>query len=176
MKELWKILAYTLIGVLLCLNVYQCHRGRTTLPHGVYTDTLTVYDTIPVIKPIPRDSVVIRYITEKLPKSVPTLPNSDEKLQESVPNTPEIVPDSVEVEIPITQKTYETENYKAYVSGYRPNLDSLFLYPQRQIVQIKSKPKRWGIGIQVGYGVTVGTQPQFAPYIGVGVSYNLWNF
>lgn len=176
MKELWKILAYTLVGVLLCTNLYQCHRGRTTLPLGVYTDTLTVYDTIPVYKPVTRDSVVIRYITEKLPTSVP-------KTHESVPNPsqneeipPESVPDSVEVEIPITQKTYETEHYKAYVSGYRPNLDSLFLYPQRQVVQIKSKPKRWGVGIQVGYGVTVGSQPKFSPYIGVGVSYNLWNF
>lgn len=185
MKELWKILAYTLIGVLLCLNVYQCHRGRTSLPIGVYTDTLTVVDTIPYYKPVPRDSVVIRYVTQTLPvvDDVPKTTENDRKTTESVLNSRDSVenfsksvPDSATVEIPITQKVYRDSSYTAYVSGFRPNLDSIMIYAPVRTVRIKDKPKRWGIGVQVGYGVTVTKQPQFAPYIGIGVSYNLWNF
>ncbi|GAA4328636.1 DUF6808 domain-containing protein [Flaviaesturariibacter amylovorans] len=36
------------------------------------------------------------------------------------------------------------------------------------------KPKRWGIGLQVGYGYQLGAQP--APYVGVGLSRNLIRF
>ncbi|MBQ8034141.1 MAG: hypothetical protein IJ267_03300, partial [Bacteroidales bacterium] len=87
-----------------------------------------------------------------------------------------VTPDSVSVEIPITQKVYETDRYRAVVSGYKPSLDDIYIYQPTQIVQVKSKPKRWGVGIQVGYGVTLKQTPQFSPYVGVGVSYNLFQF
>lgn len=177
MKELTKFLVYALVGVLLCLNVYQCHRGKQSQSLGVYTDTLTVYDTIPYYKPVPRDSVVIRYITQKLPVSVPETPENVPNSRDSVGNfSKTVLEDSVSVQIPIEQKSYETDTYRAYVSGYRPTLDSLFITQPRQVVQIREKPKRWSIGIQAGYGVTMTQQPQFAPYIGIGVSYNLFSF
>lgn len=162
MKELTKFLIYALVGVLLCLNVYQCHRGRQTPTAGVYTDTLTVYDTIPYYKPVPRDSVVVRYVTEKLP---------------AVPKSTDLVKnDSVEVQIPITKTTYETDTYRAVISGYRATLDTLLFFQPTKVIQVRQKPKRWSIGILAGYGVTMTQQPKFAPYIGVGVSYNLFSF
>mgnify|MGYP006907955004 CR=1 FL=1 len=177
MRRLTAIIAYVLVGVLLCLNIYQYHRGKTApLPFGVYTDTLTVYDTIPVIKPVPKDSVVVRYVVQKLPVSVPKSQESVSEPPDSVLEMPESVPDSSEVVVPISSKVYETEDYRAVVSGFRPSLDTLLLFRPTQIVRFREKPKRWGIGIQVGYGVTVGNTPQLAPYIGVGVSYNFLNF
>lgn len=176
MKELTKFLVYALVGVLLCLNVYQCHRGKQNPILGVYTDTLTVFDTIPVYKPVPRDSVVIRYVTEKLP-AVPKMPETVPNPRDSVGNFGKTVPeDSVTVQIPITQKVYEDSTYTAYVSGYKPNLDSLFIRKPTQVIQVRQKPKRWSVGIQAGYGVTFTQTPQFAPYIGIGVSYNLFSF
>ena len=175
-NELSKVIAYVVVGVLLCTNIYQCSRSRATSPLGVYTDTLTFVDTIPFYKPVPRDSVVIRYVTEVLPavpKQEESVPNSGT----SVPTEDESVPkDSVSVQIPITQKVYRDSSYTAYVSGYRPSLDSITVYAPVRTIRIREKPKRWSVGVQVGYGVTVTKQPQFAPYIGVGVSYNLWNF
>lgn len=87
-------------------------------------------------------------------------------------------PDSVNVVLPITQKIYEEDTYTAFVSGYNPSLDSLIFKMPREVVTIKecSKPKRWSVGVQVGYGVTLKGEPQFAPYVGVGVSYNLFSF
>ena len=44
---------------------------------------------------------------------------------------------------------------------------------QEKIINIKPKPKRFGIGIQTGYGFT---QDKITPYVGVGVSFNLVRF
>ena len=195
-KELWNIFVYVLIGVLLCLNVFQCSRGtQGNLPPGSYADTLTVYDTVRVEIPAPKDEKPLGSVTAKLPVSVPKQTENERKLQETVqmlrdslanygkpvPDhfeelSEKVTPDSVSVEIPITQKVYETDRYRAVVSGYKPSLDDIYIYQPTQIVQVKSKPKRWGVGIQVGYGVTLKQTPQFSPYIGVGVSYNLFQF
>lgn len=195
-KELWNIFVYVLIGVLLCLNVFQCSRGtQGNLPPGSYTDTLTVYDTVRVEIPAPKDEKPLGSVTAKLPVSVPKQTENERKLQETVQmlrdslanygkTVPDhfeelnekVTPDSVSVEIPITQKVYETDRYRAVVSGYKPSLDDIYIYQPTQIVQVKSKPKRWGVGIQVGYGVTLKQTPQFSPYVGVGVSYNLFQF
>lgn len=186
MKELRKFLVYALVGALLCLNVYQCHRAREKPEMGgcgVFTDTLTVIDTIPYYKPVPRDSVVIRYVTEKLPaipprEDGPTGQGQGNEAEAEQPDSMEVtVPteldDSVTVQIPITQKRYETDRYRAYVSGYRPSLDSLFIFPERQVVRIREKQRRWHVGVQAGYGVT---PKGFQPYLGVGVSYDFLSF
>ena len=195
-KELWNIFVYVLIGVLLCLNVFQCSRGtQGNLPPGSYADTLTVYDTVRVEIPAPKDEKPLGSVTAKLPVSVPKQTENERKLQETVqmlrdslanygktvPDhfeelSEKVTPDSVSVEIPITQKVYETDRYRAVVSGYKPSLDDIYIYQPTQIVQVKSKPKRWGVGIQVGYGVTLKQTPQFSPYVGVGFSYNLFQF
>lgn len=74
------------------------------------------------------------------------------------------------------QAYYEDSLYRAWVSGYRPRLDSLMVFPKTvyQTVTndiyhtITSKKKRWGLGLQVGYGYPGGF------YVGGGVSYNLF--
>lgn len=74
------------------------------------------------------------------------------------------------------QAYYEDSLYRAWVSGYRPRLDSLMIFPKTvyQTVTndiyhtITPEKKRWGLGLQVGYGYSGGL------YLGVGMSYNLW--
>lgn len=74
------------------------------------------------------------------------------------------------------QAYYEDSLYRAWVSGYRPRLDSLMIFPKTvyQTVTndiyhtITPEKKRWGLGLQVGYGYPGGL------YLGVGMSYNLW--
>jgi hypothetical protein len=76
------------------------------------------------------------------------------------------------------QAYYEDSLYRAWVSGYRPRLDSLQIFP-RTVYQtvtndiyhtITPKKKRWGIGLQVGYGYPSGI------YAGIGVSYSLFQW
>lgn len=82
------------------------------------------------------------------------------------------------------QVVYEDSSYRAVVSGYlNPRLDSLVLFPKTTYkevtndiyhpVSIKPKRKRWGLGLQAGYGFYPG---QSGFYVGVGVSYNLWQW
>ena len=194
MKELAKALIYALVGVLLCLNVYQCHRNGQMPTSGVYTDTVrvTVYDTIAYHQPAPKVEKTLGSITAKLPVAVPKTPESVPNSRKNTENGGESVPnfvdkdeiaahltneasktDSVDVAIPITQSVYENNLYRAYVSGYRASLDSLFIYQPTQIVRIREKPKRWGVGIQTGYGIS---PKGFQPYIGIGITYNLFYF
>ncbi len=159
------------------------------------TVRVTIYDTVTYYQPIPRDSVVKRYETVLLPvadagrdtnipicEELETFGEDSTEADVSLPAAPfqdtEPPNDSVAVQIPITQKVYEDSTYKAYVSGYRPQLDSLFIYPKHEEITItkKPKPKRWGIGVHVGYGMTIQGKPEFHPYIGIGISYNLFTF
>lgn len=74
---------------------------------------------------------------------------------------------------------YADSSYRAVVSGYiDPRLDSLLIFPKTVYqtitndiyhpVTVKSKPKRWGLGVQAGYGYPGGW------YVGAGVSWNLF--
>ena len=198
LKNIALLLFLAVFVASLCLNVHH-YTGGTTEP---YRDTIktTFVDTIPYYKPVPKEEKPLGNITAKLPVSVPKLPESvqkfpesDKKLQDSVQNfgksVPEdhfedmgekVTPDSAEVIVPITQTVYEDSTYTAYVSGYRASLDSLIFRMPREVTTITNthyqKPKRWSVGIQVGYGMTLKGTPQFAPYVGIGVSYNLFSF
>lgn len=88
------------------------------------------------------------------------------------------VPDSVEVEL--TQKVYSDSTYTAYVSGYRPNLDSIFVRQKiitHTITETKilkeKKFRRWNVGLIGGYGYGFQSQT-FEPFIGVGLTISLF--
>lgn len=79
------------------------------------------------------------------------------------------------------QVVYADSSYRAVVSGYvDPRLDSLMVFPKTvyqtvtndiyHSVAIKSKKKRWGLGLQAGYGYPGGW------YVGAGMSYNLFQW
>lgn len=129
-------------------------------------DTTTYVDTIPYYKPVPKDSIVIKYHIVKLPA---------QKKDSASGKT-----DSVDVVLPITQKVYEDSTYHAWISGYRPQLDSIHIYNKnititntQTITVTKYKTKRWGVGVQVGCGYNFN---QISPYIGIGVQYNIFNW
>lgn len=89
--------------------------------------------------------------------------------------------DTVLVHLPIEQRQYSDPRYTAWVSGYRPQLDSIQIYQTTEYItkEIKkaTKSKRWGIGLQAGYGVSLHNGQVFtAPYIGVGLSYSIFSW
>lgn len=129
------------------------------------TTRVTIIDTILYLHPVPKDSIVVRYETRLFPIK------RDTTMQIGCT-------DSVQVEIPISQKRYADSTYTAWVSGYNPTLDSIRIYPRHEVITITNtiwqKPKRWGVGLNVGYGITPKNGMQ--PYVGIGVSYNLFTF
>lgn len=132
------------------------------------TDTVYIHDTTYIRQP---RTVATRVLDSLLLAAVPEPQNDTVRLT-----------DTVYIKVPIEQKHYTGEDYDAWVSGYRPSLDSLKIY--RQSAQITNtipikpatKSKRWGVGVQVGYGMTVAPKPELRPYIGVGISYNILTF
>ena len=183
LKNIALVLFLALFIASLCFNVHHC----ITEQGGVFQDTVrtTFVDSIPYYYPVPRDSVVIRYVTQRLPvvdDKEDNFPNKGNNEEQNIPqsdnNVAGNIPDSADVVIPITQKIYEDSTYTAYVSGYNPQLDSLIFRMPREVITIKEyqKPKRWDVGIQAGYGMTINGTPQFTPYIGIGISYNLFSF
>ena len=78
-----------------------------------------------------------------------------------------VAADSVRVIVPQEQKEYQGDGYRAWVSGYRPALDSIEI--ERMV--LREKARRWSVGLQAGVGVTPrGVQP----YIGVGVTIKIF--
>ena len=151
--------------------------GRDNGTRPVVRDTVRAVfvDTVRIVQPVARDSVVVKCVKVRVPRAESgndTLGGRYKNSGGTYKNT-----DSAEVVIPITQKRYSDTTYTAWVSGFRPSLDSIHVHPRREVVTVtntlRGKPKRWGVGFHAGYGLTPhGLQP----YIGVGVNCNILAF
>lgn len=143
---------------------------------AIETDTITIYDTIPYIEPAPVHSQQVGSKKVTIPTSyidrgIENLPDIRADTAELTSADVEVTtPDSLTLQLPITQNVYEGEDYKAYVSGVYPSLDSLFVYPRREIVTIKKPPKRWHIGPTIGFGYT---PHGFEPFLGISLTYSI---
>lgn len=158
-------------GILLLFNIVNAigyfvneHKNAHSSEMKVKVDTLFVYDTIFVEKPVIKKVEIIDTIRMPVPIT-DTL----------------MLHDTVLVYLPIEQRQYSDPRYTAWVSGYRPQLDSIRIYQQTEYItkEIKmvTKPKRWGLGLQTGYGVSLHNGQVFpAPYIGVGLSYSIFSW
>lgn len=115
-------------------------------------DTLYLRDTVVIEQP--------KLITQRVVDSIPVYVTRTDTLRDTL---------YVERE----QKIYSSDYYKAWVSGFEPALDSIHIFSQREVVTITPKKKRWGIGLQAGYGYSLGG---WSPFVGIGISYNLWQW
>ncbi len=128
-------------------------------------DTICIYDTIRIEKLIPAYIKTIDTFLVELKDTI-------------------LIKDTVYLSIPKEEKIYQEESFKAWISGYRPSLDSIHIYNSTQqiyssttILPKSKSSKRWGIGIQTGYGLIYQQNTiKPAPYIGVGVSCHLLVF
>lgn len=136
--------------------------------HQVLTETVIRKDTVAVRETVMVDRPVYidRRVTDTMLVAV----------RDTVVRT-----DTVLVVLEREQRHYRADSYEAWVSGFRPELDSLRVFPETKYITtetISASPrKRWGIGIQAGYGVGVsGGEVRGVPYVGVGISYNLFQW
>ena len=156
-----KILISALLAVVFLLSGYLLGR-RANRAHApelmVQTDTLRIRDTVLIDRPVP---VEVRVTDTMLVAVTDTIRLSD----------------TVYLRLPREIKQYEDSLYRAQVSGYRPELDWIEVYPQTAVVTrniFVDSRKRWGVGIQAGYGAYMsGGQARLAPYVGVGISYDI---
>ena len=130
------------------------------------TTRVVVYDTIPYYQPTPVDSIVTKTIIDRVKVADTT------KVLDTLTC---MVYDSIEVELPIMQKHYEDSTYSAWVSGYKPNLDSIKVYQRKEIETITihtTEQKRWSIGVSGGIGVVYDGGWHCGPGVNIGVTYS----
>lgn len=136
----------------------RCRTSELT----VRRDTVILRDTLTVPVPAPSATEVVRRDTCWLVRC-DTVRTSDTL--------------RVPVAVPVERRVYATADYCAVVEGYRPSLVSMELYRQTQVVTATPvpKPRRWGIGLQAGYGLAPRTG-RLEPYIGIGIQYSIWQW
>lgn len=167
------------ISALLLMLVYFCS-NRTgpsaRQPSPTAADTVCIRDTffIKEVVPTATDSVIVGYVVDRVPvldnHIVDSIPAIDSHVVERVPTLDSACIDSVDIVLPIVQKTYRNDLYRAYISGYNPRLDSLFIAQPTSTVRIRDKPKRWSVGPYVGVDVTG------RPSVGISLSYSVFRF
>lgn len=155
------IAVLALLAVLMLLSGHFLGRRTACTPEPeciVQTDTLRIRDTLIIEKPVP---VEVRVVDTMLVALTDTV----------------TVNDTVYLSLPRETKLYGDSTYTAQVSGYRPALDWIEVYPQTDVVTrtiFVDSRKRWGFGLQAGYGAYVNAgQVRLAPYVGVGISYDI---
>ena len=158
-KGFWIVVALLVASV--AINVWFW----TTEPEpSVVIERDTVWKDRIIREPLPAETIDIGktvYVKVPVPKYLPG----------------DTIHDSIEVPVPIYQKRYEDSLYTAWVSGYRPNLDSIRLYlPEVQTTVTKTivNPSpliTFGIQAGGGYGF-INRKPDI--YVGVGAQLNLW--
>ena len=95
-----------------------------------------------------------------------------------VPAPGDTVHDSIEVTLPIIQKRYDDSLYTAWVSGYRPALDSISLHQPEIVTTITEtivRPTpRWSVGLSVGPGISIDRERHLGLDAGFTATYRLW--
>lgn len=146
-----------IIIIALCAFILFRPAKVKQVPGEVVRDIITRVDTV-------RDTIPVPVYTRTVDSvAVPVI----------VPILGDTIRDTIY--LPIEQKVYRDSLYTAYVSGYRAKLDSIEVYNRTNTVTIRErmKPKRWGLGVQAGYGLTGN---RASPYIGIGFNYCLFQW
>ena len=160
-KGFWFVVA--LLAASIAINVWFW----TTEPEpSVVIERDTVWKDSIIREPLPAETINTgRVVYLRIP-----VPGKRDTLRDTIR-------DSIDIPVPIYQKRYEDSLYTAWVSGYRPNLDSIRLYlPEVQTTITKTivKPSpliTFGIQAGGGYGI-INRKPDI--YVGVGGQLNLW--
>lgn len=145
----------------------------------VRADTVIVRDTLRLEVPAPshqgvsrRDTVWIEIRTQDSTKTTngtktPTDTNEADTMPRLEPNGA--------ITIPIEQKEYRTEEYRAVIEGWRPRLLSMEVYPKTTTITntvTRLQRPRWGVSVGVGGGYD---GQRVRPHLGVTVGWLVWS-
>lgn len=145
----------------ICLLAARRCEGIKGPPHErtvSRVDTLYVRDTLTVYKP----SKVTRTVKDTVRVTV----------KETQIDT---MHDTVFVYLPQESIVWQDDRCIVYAHGINPQVDSVTHFNSSAVVTrtVTDRPKRWGIGISAGYGMS---KDGLSPYIGLGISYDIIRF
>lgn len=156
MRDLVKLLIPFIIGF--AIGFWGLPGGVKNTPEPTIetrVDTLVVRDTITREKPVP----VTKYVHDTVRTYFTTIQH-----------------DSVLVEVPIETRVYEEDSlYRAVVTGWRPELKELTIYPTTTTItiteKVKTKPPKFSFGLTAGPGIVI--TPQGQTHGGLGITAGL---
>lgn len=120
------------------------------------TDTITVRDTVTITELVPIEVIKVKKVVED------TLTSKKDST---------LVP----VLLPLEEKVYGDSTFRAVISGYKVNLDTLALFPttttitEKKLIRTKEKGFKLRPSIGVGYGL-INRKPDL--WIGISLTYN----
>lgn len=144
-----KYIPYIMIAVLLAALIFSLIKRKEVTVEKLTSDTVTIvkYDTIKEIKPIE--------IKEKVIDTIYVAVGTDSVMQ-----------------LPITQKYYSSDEYQAWVSGYKPSLDSIYTFNKVITKTITNTETRNVYLTSTDVFLDVGCNyigNQFAPFLGASL-------
>ncbi|MFA5434054.1 MAG: DUF6808 domain-containing protein [Candidatus Paceibacterota bacterium] len=154
MKNILNYLGILLVGIIIGIVCSLIIRSKLTAP----IRTVIKYDTIRITEP--QSEKIIPVAVKKF-TTVPTLLTISDTIK-----VPYYVRDTLM--IPIEQKYYAGDSYKAWVSGYNPKLDSIVTFNTIQTIsQIKGKDTENRLSIEARF---LAATDLFLPSIGARYS------
>lgn len=106
-------------AIRICTHSCKPAKDGTSIEHKA--DTVRIRDTIHIPKPV--------YVTSKIIDTMTVLVQATDTLW---------LHDTLYVNLPREQRTCAGSTYTAWISGYRPQLDSIQIYPQTK--QLPTQP------------------------------------
>lgn len=136
---------------------YFCGSARPSSPEIVETrDTVVVVDTVVVEMPVE----VVRWKDRTVTVPLHTVDTVT-------------VNDTVYIELPFERVEYAGDEYRATVSGFRPKLESVTVFPKTAyITNTEYVKKSWSFGITAGPGLLYDGKLHGGIGIVAGVQYN----
>ena len=156
MKTILNYLGILLVSIIIGIVCSLIVRSKLTVP----IRTVITHDTIRIAEP--QAEKIIPVAVKKF-TTVPTLLTISDTIK-----VPYYVRDTLM--IPIEQKYYAGESYKAWVSGYNPRLDSIVVYNTHTLSQIKEN--RANNAIYVDARLNYYTLPAMSLELQAGYTHN----
>ena len=146
-----KWIPYIVIAVLaVCLILSLTNRNKNVIETHT-TDTITIVRTDTIRERIPH------FISEMVLDTIFV-----EKVSENV------------LKLPVTQKYYNTDSYQAWVSGYKPNLDSINVFNKVVERTVNHTIDRVVYPKSIDWYLNAGSMfidKKAAPYVGLNVKF-----
>ena len=159
-----RIAEYLLVSIITLLACFLFAKGCDNIKEPPQerivsrVDTLYVRDTLTVYKP--------SKVTRTVKDTVRVIARETQI---------DTMHDTVFVYLPQESIVWQDDRCIVYAHGINPQVDSVTHFNSSAVVTrtVTGRPKRWGIGVSAGYGMS---KDGLSPYIGLGISYNIIRF
>ena len=161
-----------IVGIIIGLCLVKC-ASKPVDNIKIERDTVVVVDTAYYDRPVPKDSVRLKYVTRWLPRDTSSRIDHFREFTQKVEHFAD-TSKMIAVEVPITSKHYQAAEYDAWVSGFEPSLDSINVYQRTEYiterVTVSKPPNKWELVLVGGINYNFNKK-KYTPYAGGELMY-----